>query len=412
MVTELRWLDLDPTTHAFAPRAAEARLQAIVAAAVGNPHGRDHCERQIGQAILEVYGTWAAGWCWSPTEPGGGGPSRGWCCARDSVLRDGDPGPQTTVERALGALASWRGFLEELAVRFAALRAEEASVERAAARLLPFVLERTSAEDAWYRTFATVVAWYAEPLVGDIATMRDQVHELVSGRFSSWMTPTEDAAERTCRALDALIAQAPVGDALAAWLAVRDGAFAEALVTAAHEPVTEDGHQRFITEHDRARDPVRAERMIAALEMCRASARSGMKLSLGQLAEWQAIVLGESRPVELRTGDAFGKGGRERYPLLPELRELAERLLAEAGDPGTPAAVRAARAYLDVCFLHPFPDGNARAARLALDHVLTGAGLALRVAAPVFVLSRGAGDARGAASFAAVIDRLSGPLTA
>jgi Fic/DOC family len=30
-----------------------------------------------------------------------------------------------------------------------------------------------------------------------------------------------------------------------------------------------------------------------------------------------------------------------------------------------------ARVPFDVCFYHPFPDGNARAARLALDHVLT-----------------------------------------
>lgn len=33
-------------------------------------------------------------------------------------------------------------------------------------------------------------------------------------------------------------------------------------------------------------------------------------------------------------------------------------------------ASRAARAYLDVCFFHPFADGNARAALLALVFVL------------------------------------------
>ena len=64
-----------------------------------------------------------------------------------------------------------------------------------------------------------------------------------------------------------------------------------------------------------------------------------------------------------------------------------ERCLAEAGDRAVPPQLRAARVYLDLCFFHPFDDGNARAARLALDHVLTGAGLALHVAEPLFIFS-------------------------
>ena len=38
---------------------------------------------------------------------------------------------------------------------------------------------------------------------------------------------------------------------------------------------------------------------------------------------------------------------------------------------------RAARAYLDVCFFHPFDDGNARCAFLALVFVLAREGIAL-----------------------------------
>ncbi|WP_311774568.1 Fic family protein [Streptomyces sp. AK010] len=38
---------------------------------------------------------------------------------------------------------------------------------------------------------------------------------------------------------------------------------------------------------------------------------------------------------------------------------------------------RAARAYLDVCFFHPFDDGNARSAFLALIFVLAREGIAL-----------------------------------
>ena len=71
--------------------------------------------------------------------------------------------------------------------------------------------------------------------------------------------------------------------------------------------------------------------------------------------------------------------------------------------------MRAARAYLDVCFFHPVDDGNARAARLALDHILTSAGCALHAAEPVFVVSRGADDPRGAWALARVLDQLIGP---
>ena len=71
--------------------------------------------------------------------------------------------------------------------------------------------------------------------------------------------------------------------------------------------------------------------------------------------------------------------------------------------------VRAARAYLDVCFVHPFDDGNARAARVALDYVLTRAGLALHAADPVFLLPRPADDPTDAWGFAYLIDHLVGP---
>jgi hypothetical protein len=117
------------------------------------------------------------------------------------------------------------------------------------------------------------------------------------------------------------------------------------------------------------------------------------------------VVLGAFGPVAFRTTDAFAKQGRECYRYRPGLCDAFERALAEAGDRLLAAAVRAARVFLDVCFFHPFADGNARAARLALDHVLTSAGLALHVAEPVFTLSRGAGDPAGLWSLALVIER-------
>jgi hypothetical protein len=53
-------------------------------------------------------------------------------------------------------------------------------------------------------------------------------------------------------------------------------------------------------------------------------------------------------------------------------------------------------------------DGNARAARLALDHVLTRAGLWLRADEPVFTVSRSATDARGARALVRVLGELVG----
>jgi hypothetical protein len=64
--------------------------------------------------------------------------------------------------------------------------------------------------------------------------------------------------------------------------------------------------------------------------------------------------------------------------------------------------------YLDVCCFHPFEDGNARAARLALDHVVTRAGLGLHAVEPLFVVARSAGDADGAWSLAWLVEYLVG----
>ncbi|MGW6646680.1 Fic family protein [Streptomyces iakyrus] len=50
--------------------------------------------------------------------------------------------------------------------------------------------------------------------------------------------------------------------------------------------------------------------------------------------------------------------------------------------PPLPLTARAARVYLDVCFFHPFDDGNARAAFLTLVFVLAREGIALDRVSP------------------------------
>src|SRR5262249_24963643 len=100
--------------------------------------------------------------------------------------------------------------------------------------------------------------------------------------------------------------------------------------------------------------------------------------------------------------------GRERYGLSDHALRDFERCLAEANEAGAFVLHAAALVYLDVCFFHPFEDGNARAARLALDYVLTRAGLALHVAEPVFAIPRWADDEYCVVSLAALLDRFVG----
>lgn len=147
--------------------------------------------------------------------------------------------------------------------------------------------------------------------------------------------------------------------------------------------------------------------MKQALERVRRRASKQEPMNLSELTRWQGIVLGG--PAKLRSSDAFAHEGRQRYGIRPDLRERTEACLAQATERGMGVIARAARVYLDICFLHPFEDGNARAARLALDYVLTRDGLALHAAGPVFLVARQLTDGGDASRFAWIVDYLAGP---
>lgn len=407
-------MDVDPASHPFDPAPARRIAEAKIRGAHGGD--REALEASIDRALAAAYGAWAAGWTWAASEPGGGGPVRGWCCARDSLLRADDAGPEASIERVVSAVAEWRLYLVELAATFGALHEEtadlpiEQGVERAAARLLPAIVERTRAHDAWYATFTRVVAWYLEASGHDHSTSA-LVRAVVSGRFESWVAPDPETARTVCSTIGreaafAAIASTSPPDALAAWRKVRERAWTRAPIERAREPVEIDGHERYIGTADGARDPVRAARMREALAACRASAARGERLTAERLTAWQSIVLGE--PARARSTDAFAKGGRERYG-TEELPTRFAQALAEANAEGTPVSVRAARAYLDTCYYHPFTDGNARAARLALDHVITRDGLALHAVEPLFVVARDATDEGGAWALSRLLEHLVGP---
>ncbi|GJF34992.1 hypothetical protein KNE206_76920 [Kitasatospora sp. NE20-6] len=127
-------------------------------------------------------------------------------------------------------------------------------------------------------------------------------------------------------------------------------------------------------------DPARAEGMLTALELVRADAARGASLDFELLREWQQHVLGAQQPPPFRTMPAFAKEGRERYGISPDTPARLDACLAESAigtDDPLPLTARAARAHLDVCFFHPFDDGNARAAFLTLVFVLAREGITL-----------------------------------
>jgi hypothetical protein len=367
----------------------------------------DELEDTIDRELIRAYGFWAAGWRWAASEPGCGGPVRGWCCGRDSLPH------ARTHDRIPKALDEWHRWLEELAGLFDAIDREHkdlpvsSRIERAAARVLALVVERTGCEDAWYRTFATTLAWYVERTAPD----EDAFHWLSSalgGRFESWIEPPADIASSVCVDLGAAAARPADAtvDALGQWLEIRAKTRTlERLRNSTKVPA--DGHAIYIERNDRARDSVRADRMRSGLAMMRRAAADGEALGWKLLARCQREVLGADAEPRFRQRDAFAKEGRERYGISEETQREFERCLAEANAP-THVLDAAARVYLDVCFFHAFEDGNARAARLALDYVLTRAGLGLHVAEPVFAIPRWADDEYVLPGFNAILDRFVG----
>ncbi|WP_425244680.1 Fic family protein [Streptomyces citrinus] len=81
---------------------------------------------------------------------------------------------------------------------------------------------------------------------------------------------------------------------------------------------------------------------------------------------------------------------------------LAEATRSETDEP-LPA--RAARVYLDICFFHPFDDGNGRAALLALGHVLAREDVILDEVGPLHI-PRYAPDPYGPQSLSRLVHAL------
>lgn len=118
-VDRLRWSDFAAPLAAFDPgparRIATEALPGGLAAL--NAESRQALADAIDRRLLAAYGPWVTGWTWASSEPGGGGPVRGWCCAPHSLLPKGPGEPAATVERVVGAVTEWREFLVGRPVR-------------------------------------------------------------------------------------------------------------------------------------------------------------------------------------------------------------------------------------------------------------------------------------------------------
>jgi fido (protein-threonine AMPylation protein) len=57
-------------------------------------------------------------------------------------------------------------------------------------------------------------------------------------------------------------------------------------------------------------------------------------------------------------------------PWFPQLESMFVRKIAADGSSEVNSIAKAVRLYLDIIFFHPFPDGNARSARLWFEFVL------------------------------------------
>lgn len=198
-------------------------------------------------------------------------------------------------------------------------------------------------------------------------------------------------------------------DSLADWLSNRS-ALSEPTsvkpIRSAHSG--RDGHAAFLFQQVRPRDLARFERLTLALALARSDARAGRRLSFSRLASWQRLLLG-AQSVPFRVTDAFAKHGRERYGLNSFSQQGFAACLRDANDVLVSRSLRAARAYLDVLFFHPFADGNARAATLTLDFILAREGIVLAQVAPLFVVSRRADDLPGAQALVRLVEMLAAP---
>jgi hypothetical protein len=85
------WTDVDPTRRRLDPESAPAVVAGLPSAAAAPASDADWhlislCLETVTSALVERYGLWAVGWCWSIGEGNlGGGVVGEWCRPRHSI---------------------------------------------------------------------------------------------------------------------------------------------------------------------------------------------------------------------------------------------------------------------------------------------------------------------------------------
>ena len=378
------------------------------------------CDRGLVQALFAgvvsaKFGRWVRGWTNSQAD---GGVIQNWCCSQHSIFAGTDRSLDDTIDRVVSSVVEWLEFLQFLHQKFEDLDAESKAddiavkTEKAAVFFVHKVIELNQASDAWYGTFEKILKWYLEAIGVEIELINDQISVVVDGHFHSWMEPEKETLKKGAVAIGAVVKNRSSElvreaiDTSSLWIRYRDlGSFAQTPFVPIVN-VQQDRHLEFVQEFDFAKSTQRGEAMLAALAKCRSDAATGKPLDWDLLKSWQALVL--ELPVEqikFRSGDAFAKEGRERYPLLPKTPKQFKSLLLQANEQDTCPVEIAARVYLDICFFHPFEDGNARAARLALEYVLTLHRFALILTDPIFRFARSPNDFHFSGTLRCVVGR-------
>jgi hypothetical protein len=192
-----------------------------------------------------------------------------------------------------------------------------------------------------------------------------------------------------------------VPDQLTTWQQVREQVPWCDVVPHLHTPVraVRDG---FIAHATTGQNQQRQSLLLTAYGDVRCAATTGADLTPNLTARWNGTLRGIPA-AGFRQGPAFAKNGREHYGLHSDTQRQYAACLSEAADVTIPVAARAARAYLDAAFFHPYDDGNARLAGMVLHFVLLRADIELDEVRPILTIVRRADDPEGAAAFARLV---------
>eukprot|EP00927_Polykrikos_kofoidii_P071744 TRINITY_DN67974_c0_g1_i1.p1 TRINITY_DN67974_c0_g1~~TRINITY_DN67974_c0_g1_i1.p1 ORF type:complete len:561 (+),score=102.42 TRINITY_DN67974_c0_g1_i1:108-1790(+) len=382
------------------------------------------CAKLMQLTTVRTLGQWADYWKFGESAD-----SYGYWMVKPPFIRSKDK----TIDQVVRDVKHWATLLLDLDGTFAEIekRCEgmnlAETMEIAAAQLLrysPSFKVHTSFKygfEMWYRPFSQVLRWYAN--FANFAGPVDQaIAEEICGVFGSYSVAPDGAKQFAEQMAMRFGIEISDFDATAQWKQHRSGlCMLKEIAGQAFDstPCCNDPHFDFICEFDAARGVDRAERMKLALHAVRAAAVAKDGLTVDMLRSWHACLHGNgsmgdvNAASRLRMADAYAKKGRERYPYHEGIENDVAACMADAESSNEwPPAVRAARVYLDICFYHPFDDGNGRLARLALDFVLSKAGLGLVDVSGLFSTSRSADDGIGAQVFVEAIQRHLAPIGA